>query len=105
MQRIEELKEECPGSEVSEEWFDDRAVLSVIKDHRTVECDFVESDRSCALLHRTSEYYDVLGQGIMLGIIVPQSIVGAEEKRMKRVRDQSRFVILGYNEQGIVARA
>ncbi|WP_147654354.1 hypothetical protein [Methanomassiliicoccus luminyensis] len=100
-QRIRDIKEEMPGAEILEEWMEDRVVLSITKENRTVECDFVESTSSCHQSRRMNEYYDVLGKGFMLRIIVPQGDVSGEIVRMKRVKDTSRFAILGYENNAI----
>lgn len=102
-QRIKDIKEEMPGAEILEEWMEDRVVLSVMKENRVVECDFVESTSSCNQTRRVSEYYDVLGKGFMLRIIVPQSDVSGEIVRMKRVKGASRFTILGYENNAITS--
>ena len=99
-QRIDALKA-AEGTVVKEEWLEDRAVISAIRNDRMVECDFVESKRSCALPRRMREYYDVLEQGIKLGIIVPQSAVGKEQVSMRRVKGEDRLMILGYSEEGV----
>ncbi len=103
LQRIKKIKEERPQADIQEEWLDDRAILLVIEGHRAVECDFVESTSSCSKTRRTAEYYDILGQGIKLGIIVPQKEVRGEMSRLRMVKDHSRFVLLGYDENGIEA--
>ena len=93
--RIDALKE-IEGTVVKEEWLDDRAVISAIRNDRVVECYFIESKRSCRLQRRMDEYYDILGQGIKLGIIVPESAVGNERSRMRWIRGEDRLLIMGY---------
>lgn len=102
-QRIRDIKAEMPGAEIQEEWMEDRVVLSVMKESRTVECDFVESASSCHQTRRMSEYYDVLGKGFMLRIIVPQNNVSGEIVRMKMVKGASRFAIFGYENNVITS--
>ncbi|KQM12587.1 hypothetical protein AOA80_01485 [Methanomassiliicoccales archaeon RumEn M1] len=96
-QRIDALKA-TEGTVVKEEWSEDRAVLSAIRGDRMVECDFIESERSCRHPRRMDEYYEVLGQGIRLGIIVPDSFVGTERLRMRRIKGEGRLLIMGYSD-------
>ena len=98
LQHIRELKE-IEGTQVKEEWLEDRAVLSAIRNARMVECVFIESSRSCAQARRMDEYYDVLEQGIKLNIVVPQAWLSKEIARMKRVKGEGRFAITGYGEE------
>jgi hypothetical protein len=39
-----------------------------------------------------------VGQGIKLGIIVPQKKVDEEKARLKRIQGPDRFVVIGYDE-------
>jgi hypothetical protein len=97
-ERSKELMSESPGVDVTQELLEDRVVLSVIMNNRLVECDFIESKRSCTNPRRTSEYYDVLSQGIKLGVLVPQRELGQEMTKLKRIKGIDRFVVLGYPE-------
>ena len=104
LRRIAALKA-TEGTVVKEEWLEDRAILSAIRNDRMVECDFIESERSCRRTRRMDEYYDVLGQGIKLGIIVPESFVGKERFRMRRIKGEGRLLIMGYDnkQKGLLA--
>jgi len=101
--RAKELQDETPDALVTQELLDDRAIVSVSMHNRVLETDFIESPRSILLPRRSTEYYDVLGQGIKLGIIVPVMKVQEERNRMKRVKGPDRFVVLGYEDDRIVA--
>lgn len=103
--RVKELQSESPEAQVTQELLDDRAIVSVMMNNRILETDFIESRRSITLPRRSSEYYDVLGQGIKLGIIVPNKTVDEEIKKMKRVKGANRFVVLGYDEDHIEGSA
>lgn len=103
LKRIDALRE-TEGTVVKEEWLEDRAVLSAIRNDRMVECDFIESKRSCRRARRMDEYYDILGQGIKLGIIVPESFVVKERFHMRRIKGEGRLLIMGYDdEDGLLA--
>jgi hypothetical protein len=96
--RAQELRDESPGAQVTQELLEDRAIVSVLLDNRVMETDFIESGRSIDLPRRSVEYYDILGQGIKLGIIVPQKKVDEEKARLKRIQGPDRFVVIGYDE-------
>jgi len=64
-----------------------------------LETDFIESRRSISHPRRCNEYYDVLGQGIKLGIIVPRRDVEGEKVKLKRIKGPDRLVVLGYDEE------
>jgi len=97
IQRTKELQEESPDAQITQELLEDRVILSVSMNNRLMETDFIESRRSCLLPRRTTEYYDVLCQGIKLAIIVPKKKVEEEMAKMKRVKGPN-FVIMGYDE-------
>jgi hypothetical protein len=97
-QRAKELQNESPEALVTQELLEDRAIVSVSMNNRILETDFIESGRSILLPRRSTEYYDVLGRGIKLGIIVPKKKVDDEINNMKRVKGPNRFVVLGYDE-------
>lgn len=97
-QRAKELQDQTPDALVTQELLDDRAIVSVSVHNRILETDFIESQRSITLPRRSTEYYDVLGQGIKLGIIVPLKRVQEEMNRMKRVKGPDRFVVFGYDD-------
>ena len=84
---------------ITQELLDDRAIVSVQLNNRILETDFIESQRSIMLPRRSIEYYDILGQGIKLGIIVPLRKVDEEKAKMKRVKGPDRLVVLGYDEE------
>jgi hypothetical protein len=96
--RAQELRNESPGAEVTQEFLEDRAIVSVLLDNRVMETDFIESWRSIDLPRRSVEYYDILGQGIKLGIIVPRNKVDEERAKLKRIQGPDRLVIIGYDE-------
>jgi hypothetical protein len=100
-QRAKELQDQTPDALVTQELLDDRAIVSVSMHNRILETDFIESQRSISLPRRSTEYYDVLGQGIKLGIIIPLKKVQEELIRMKRVKGSDRFVVFGYDEEHI----
>lgn len=98
VRRAKELQAERPEALVTQELLDDRAIVSVQMNNRILETDFIESQRSIMLPRRSVEYYDILGQGIKLGIIVPLRKVDEEKAKMKRVKGPDRLVVLGYDE-------
>jgi hypothetical protein len=89
----------------SQELLEDRAIVSVTVNNRITETDFIESQRSILQTRRSTEYYDVLGQGIKLGIIVPSKKVQEEMVKMKRIKGPDRFVVLGYDEDRLEGSA
>ena len=99
VRRAKELQAERPGAVITQELLDDRAIVSVQLNNRILETDFIESQRSIMLPRRSVEYYDILGQGIKLGIIVPLRKVDEEKAKMKRVKGPDRLVVLGYDEE------
>lgn len=99
VRRAKELQAERPGAVITQELLDDRAIVSVQLNNRILETDFIESQRSIMLPRRSIEYYDILGQGIKLGIIVPLRKVDEEKAKMKRVKGPDRLVVLGYDEE------
>jgi hypothetical protein len=94
--RAKELQDQTPDALVTQELLEDRAIISVSMHNRVLETDFIESQRSISLPRRSIEYYDVLGQGIKLGIIVPKKRAQEEINKMKRVKGEDRFVIFSY---------
>jgi hypothetical protein len=98
VRRAKELQAERPEAVVTQELLDDRAIVSVQINNRVLETDFIESHRSIMLPRRSVEYYDILGQGIKLGIIVPMKKVDEEKAKMKRVKGPDRLIVLGYDE-------
>lgn len=97
--RAKELQEHCPDGLVTQELLEDRAIVSVRLNDRVLETDFIESRRSISHPRRCNEYYDVLGQGIKLGIIVPRRDVEGEKVKLKRIKGPDRLVVLGYDEE------
>ncbi len=97
--RAKELQEHCPGAMVTQEFLEDRAIVSVRLHDRVLETDFIESKRSILHPRRSNEYYDVLGQGIKLGIIVPRKDVEEEKIKLRRIKGPDRLVVLGYDEE------
>jgi hypothetical protein len=97
--RAQELQEQRPEAMVTQELLDDRAIVSVRLHDKVLETDFIESTRSILHPRRSNEYYDVLGQGIKLGIIVPRKDVEVEKSRLKRIKGPDRLVVLGYDEE------
>ncbi|MBI0583716.1 MAG: hypothetical protein ISF22_05755 [Methanomassiliicoccus sp.] len=98
VRRAKELQEDCPEGEVTQEFLEDRAIVSVLVNNRILETDFIESGKSILLPRRNTEYYDVLGQGIKLGILVPGKKVEEERARLKRIKGKDRFFVIGYDE-------
>jgi hypothetical protein len=98
VQRAMQLQAERPGAVVTQELLDDRAILSVQMNNRVLETDFIESPKSIALPRRSVEYYDILGQGIKLGIIVPRKRMEEEKAKMKRIKGPDRMIVMGYDE-------
>jgi hypothetical protein len=96
--RAQELQDKSPEAEVTQELLEDRAIVSVLMDNRVMETDFIESWKSINLPRRSVEYYDILGQGIKLGIMVPSNKVDEEKAKLKRIQGPDRFVIIGYDE-------
>ncbi|MDW5563421.1 MAG: hypothetical protein SA339_09365 [Methanomassiliicoccus sp.] len=96
--RAKELQEQRPEALVTQELLEDRAIVSVRLNDRILETDFIESKNSILHPRRCNEYYDVLGQGIKLGIIVPTKDVEVERVKLKRVKGPDRLVVLGYDE-------
>gem|GEM_PF-7006534 len=97
--RAKELQEHCPEGLVTQELLEDRAIVSVRLHDRILETDFIESKRSIMHPRRCNEYYDVLGQGIKLGIIVPRKDVEQEKSMLKRIKGPDRLVVIGYDEE------
>jgi hypothetical protein len=97
--RAKELQDHCPEGLVTQELLEDRAIISVSLNDRVLETDFIESKRSIPHPRRCNEYYDVLGQGIKLGIIVPRRDVEGEKVKLKRIKGPDRLVVLGYDEE------
>ncbi len=98
VQRALQLQAERPDAVVTQELLEDRAILSVLHNNKILETDFIESARSILLPRRSVEYYDILGQGIKLGIIVPRKRMEEEKAKMKRVKGPDRMIVLGYDE-------
>jgi hypothetical protein len=99
VERARELQEHCPEAQVTHELLEDRAIISVRLHDRILETDFIESRRSISHPRRSNEYYDVLAQGIKLGILVPRRDVEGEKVKMKRVKGPDRLVVIGYDEE------
>jgi hypothetical protein len=97
--RAKELQDYCPEGLVTQELLEDRAIVSVRLHDRVLETDFIESRRSILHPRRSSEYYDVLGQGIKLGIIVPRKDVEDEKVKLKRIKGPDRLFVVGYDEE------
>lgn len=97
--RAKELQDNVPEGMVTQELLEDRAIVSVRLNDRILETDFIESKRSILHPRRSNEYYDVLGQGIKLGIIVPRKDVEEEKVKLKRIKGPDRLVVLGYDEE------
>jgi hypothetical protein len=98
VQRARQLQAERPGAVVTQELLEDRAILSVQMNNRVLETDFIESPKSISLPRRSVEYYDILGQGIKLGIIVPRKKMEEEKAKMKRIKGPDRMIVMGYDE-------
>jgi len=96
--RAKELQEQRPEAKVTQELLDDRAIVSVQLHDRVLETDFIESTRSILHPRRSNEYYDVLGQGIKLGVLVPRKELEEEKLKLKRIKGPDRLVLLGYDE-------